>query len=117
MMGGIEASLSGMQAYGVRMQGTAHNVANLNTEGFKRTRVLMQESAVQGVQTLVEQDQSPGPLVVEQSGQGEELREQSNTDLTKEMPEMLENARGYSANLKALKTADEMLGRLLDVKA
>ncbi|OQX09404.1 MAG: hypothetical protein BWK76_22245 [Desulfobulbaceae bacterium A2] len=117
MLTGMEAALTGLQAYGTKMQATAHNVANLNTDGFKRTRVLMQESAAQGVETHVEQDMSPGAMVVEQGGQGEELREQSNSDLGNEFVEMMVTSHGYNANLKVLQTADSMLGSLLDIKA
>ncbi|OQX18414.1 MAG: hypothetical protein BWK76_07565 [Desulfobulbaceae bacterium A2] len=117
MLSGMEAALTGLQAYGTKMQATAHNVANLNTEGFKRTRVLLQESSAQGVETFAEQDMSPGAMVVEQSGQGEELREQSNSDLGNEFVDMMVTSHGYSANLKVLQTSDQMLGSLLDITA
>ena len=42
-------------------------------------------------------------------------RELSNVDLTEEMSEMITTKHGYTANLKAVETQDEMLGAALDI--
>jgi flagellar basal-body rod protein FlgC len=43
--------------------------------------------------------------------------EQSNVDLGEELPEMMLNTHGYTANLKSLQAADQMMQSLLDIKA
>jgi flagellar basal-body rod protein FlgC len=42
--------------------------------------------------------------------------ELSNVDLGEEAVNQIIGQRGFEANLQALKTADEMLGRILDIK-
>ena len=45
-------------------------VANQNTERFKKERVVLSEQAPQGVRATVAQVNSPGVVLVEQTGQG-----------------------------------------------
>ncbi len=117
MVGGIRSALSGLGAAGGQMANTANNVANINSEGFKKGRVLQAEQRPQGVSTVVEKVETPGAYVVEDTSQGQALFEKSNVDLTEEMPQMMVNQHSYNANLKTLQVADEMTASLLDIKA
>ena len=117
MIGGISSALSGLGAAGVQMANTANNVANMNSDGFKKGRVLQTERRPQGVSTVVEKVETPGPYVAEDTARGATLTEKSNVDLTEEMPQMMVNQHSYSANLKTLQVADEMTASLLDIKA
>jgi flagellar hook protein FlgE len=58
---------------------------------------------------------APGVTSAIQDGVAIE-KEMSNVDLTEEIPEMIPTQRGYEANLKAIKTQDEMLGTLINLK-
>jgi len=117
MIAGIHSALSGLQALTTKIENNANNVANLNTEGFKKDRVVLSTQTPQGVQAVVEQVDTPGPFVAEQTDQGVEMVEQSNVDLSEEFPEMMLNAQGYKANLKTLQAADDMMQTVLDIKA
>jgi flagellar basal-body rod protein FlgC len=115
MLAAIQSALSGLQAYSQKTQATANNVANLNTQGFKRDVVTLSSQAPQGVSASVNKDETPGPYVAEPTGSGTAMVEQSNADLVQEMPDLIMEKNGFSANLKTLKTADQMLGTLIDI--
>lgn len=117
MIGGINSALSGLGVAGVRTANTANNVANLNSEGFKKGRVLQAEQRPNGVSTTVDKVETPGAYVVEETSLGQALVEKSNVDLAEEMPQMMINQHSYNANLKTLQVADEMTVSLLDIKA
>jgi flagellar basal-body rod protein FlgC len=117
MITGIQAALSGLQAFATKIENTANNIANMNTEGFKKDRVVLSAQAPQGVKATIEQLDTPGAVIAESTDQGVQMIEQSNVDLSEEMPEMLLDEYGYTANLKTLQTADQMMQSLLDIKA
>jgi len=116
MLNGISAGLSAIKAIQTRTQSAANNVANLNTDGFKKTRVSLETAEPQGVAASVQRLETPGPLVYEPQGQVEGLVEKSNVDLSEELPQMMIDRRALQANIKTIQTQDEMLGSLLDIK-
>jgi len=117
MLSAINAAVSGLQAYSQKTQATANNVANMNTDGFKRDVVTFSSEVPQGVSTNTSKDLSPGAVVEETTSNGTEMVEQSNTDLATEMTDQVTETNGFSANIKTLQAADEMMGSLIDIKA
>jgi len=117
MISGIHSALSGLTAIQKKMESTANNVANLNTDAYKKTRVTLHAQEPQGIQAVVQQIQTPGPIVYEQTPEGESLVEKSNVELTEELPTMMLSRRFFQANLKIVRVEDEMLGSLLDIKS
>lgn len=117
MIPAMQSALSGLSAYSAKVSSNANNIANVNTEGFKKSRVLLSNAEPQGVQAQSQRVETPGPMTYEQTSKGLELVEQSNVDLGEELPQMSLNARFYQANLKTLQVTDEMLGSLLKAKA
>lgn len=117
MIAGIQSALSGLQAYAKTIENNANNVANVNSSGFKKNRVLLEEQAPEGVRASVERVDTPGAVVAEQASRGTEMVELSNVDLGEEFPDMIRNVHGYKANLKIVQAADAMLQGLLDLKA
>ena len=115
MLSGIYSGVSALNAIQTRMQSTANNTANINTDGFKKTRVTLVE-ADSGVTTNVQRVETPGPMVYEATPAGEALVEKSNVELTEELPNMMIDRRVYQANIKTIQAQDEMLGSLLDIK-
>lgn len=115
MIGGIGAALSGLQAAELQMQNTAHNVANVNTDGFKKGRVLLSEQLPQGVKATVEQGAAPKKEKNEGVAAKHPAEEPSNVALSEEIPEMMVNRHAYSANLKTIETVDHMFRSLLDI--
>ena len=116
MISGISANLAALSALAKKVESSANNVANINTDSFKKTRVLLEEETPQGVTARVEKINDPGAMAYEQTPAGETLVEQSNVELTEELPNLLLTKRFFEANLKTIKTQDEMLGSLLDIK-
>lgn len=111
------SALSGLNAISTKVRSNANNIANVNTEGFKKSRVTLAETKTGGVEAQVEKIDSPGPIVYQESNSGLEEVELSNVDLGQELPEMSLNSNLYKANLKTLQVADEMTGSLLKLKA
>lgn len=117
MFAGIQSALSGLQASTLRTQATANNIANVNTDGFKKDRVTLSAKSPQGVSTTVGKIDTPGNIVFEETPQGEAMVETSNVDLAQEMPNLMLDKTSFNANIKTLQTADQMLQSLLDIKA
>ena len=114
MFTGFAMALSAIQA-GSRMLGaSAHNIANAQTENFKRTQVTLEESSAGGVIVSLSQDNRPGP----QLPTGDDpftFRQGSNVELEEELIHTLEATNIIEANLASLRTQDKVLGSLLDI--
>jgi len=65
---------------------------------------------------VVQKDNSPGPAVLKDTAQGSIQVELSNVDLGEEAVNQIIAQRGFEANLQTLKTADTMLGSVLDMR-
>lgn len=114
MISAIHTALSGLTAYAKQIEVSAHNVANVNTEGFKKSRAEFVEVETGGVLPVVHKDESAGPALLKDSGYGPAQVELSNVDLGEEAVNQMIAQRGFEANLRTLKTADDMLGSILD---
>ncbi len=114
MISAIQSSLSALQAFGKKMGITANNVANVGSEGFKKSMAIFTEGSGGGVLVETRRVETPGQkIVVEESGKLVE-KELSNVDLTEEIPQSLVVNRMYQANLKVLRAGDELAGILMD---
>jgi flagellar basal-body rod protein FlgC len=116
-----------LNAFGTGVQVTAHNLANVLTDGFKAGRVTYQDlprysgTAAQ-VQTRLGGD---GPLIPVQGLPRDPSTpawvpngfvEGSNTDVAREMVNLIVTHRGYQANAKVVPTVDSMLGTIINLK-
>ncbi|MFH1019199.1 MAG: flagellar basal body rod C-terminal domain-containing protein [Pseudomonadota bacterium] len=117
MISGIHSALSGLTAIQKKIESNANNVANVNTDGYKRTRVTLHAQEPHGIEAVVQQSQTPGPMVYEQTSAGETPVEKSNVELGEELPSMMLSRRFFQANLKTVQVQNEMLGNLLDIKS
>lgn len=117
MLTGISSSLSGLLALQKKNESIANNTANVNTAGYKKTRVTLNEGQQETVTTHTSKVETQGPLIYEQTTEGEELVEQSNVEIEEEIPQQMLTKRFYQANIKTIQTQDEMLGSLLDIKS
>jgi flagellar hook protein FlgE len=117
MVSAYNSALSALKAYGVRIQSNANNIANANTDNYKRTAVTLASEDPAGVRAQVEQTTTAGPQVFREGQEGPESVTLSNVDLGSELPEMNLNSQMYTANLKTIQTVDTMLDSLLDLKA
>jgi flagellar hook protein FlgE len=116
MVSAIHTALSGLTAYAKQLEVASHNVANLNTDGFKKSRTELVEVETGGVLPVVQKDDSSGPAVLKDRGQGPEQVELSNVDLGEEIVNQIIAQRGFEANLRSLQTADTMLGTIIDTR-
>lgn len=96
----LSIASSGLRAAQLRLDHSAHSVANWQTEGFAPQRVAQQSVEPQGgVQAAVA---APGPQGVSLEG---------------EAVEQIVSAYAFKANALVLRTQDQMAGTLLDVLA
>ena len=114
MISALNSTVSALRAFVTKLGVTADNIANVNTDGFKKNRAILQEDQNGGVRVEIRRDNSPG-FRYDAVENGEKVKkETSNVDLTEEIPELMMTKRAYQANLKTIETQDEMLGSLLD---
>ncbi|MDR2339512.1 MAG: flagellar biosynthesis protein FlgG [Deltaproteobacteria bacterium] len=119
--------VTALNAFGVGTQVSAHNLANVLTDGFKAGRTTyMDLPRYSGVQAQVQTGLGPtGPLIPVQglprdpatpAWVPEGFVEGSNTDVATEMVNLIVTSRGYQANAKIIPTVDSMLGTVIDMK-
>lgn len=99
----ISANVSSIQSHQTMMNNNAHNVANVNTGGFVPTDTRMSSN---------EGSVSANSRKADDTGS-----KTSQTDLAKEIPDQIIAQDATAVNVTAIKTQDEMLGSLLDIKA
>lgn len=87
---------SGLQTAQMRLNSTAHNVANGSTEGFRRQVVASTEQAGGGVRSVVSRSGTPGPA------------------LEADVVSRLQAKNEFLTNLAVFKTNQQMVGTLLD---
>jgi flagellar basal-body rod protein FlgC len=114
MTSALNAALSALEAYEKKLNVTANNIANVNTDGFKKSRAVLQEGDPSGVVVTLSRVNTPGSPIPSMDGSGE-IRESSNVDLAEEIVDLQTTKYGFQANLKTLKAEDEILGSLLDI--
>ncbi|MFA6195208.1 MAG: flagellar basal body rod C-terminal domain-containing protein [Sulfurimonas sp.] len=99
----ISSNISSIQSHQSMMNTSANNVANVNADGFvpSNTRMSSNGNSVSANSRMADNNGSI----------------KSQTDLAKEIPDQIVAQDATALNVKALKTQDEMLGSLLDIKA
>lgn len=115
MINSIGSSLSALSAFGVKMAVHSNNIANVESEEFKKSRTIMEEGTNGGVRVEIDKIEEPGPIVSEMRDGERVERELSNVDLAEEIPQTIPAQRGYEANLTMIRTRDEMLGAVIDM--
>jgi flagellar basal-body rod protein FlgC len=115
MISSPKSTLSALNAFDKKMDVIANNVANVETEGFKKSRATLVEGPENSVKVEITHPEDPGPTVVEVKDGKIEEKEMSNVDLTEEIPQSIVAQRGYEVNLAAIRTHDEMLNSILDI--
>jgi flagellar hook protein FlgE len=102
----IGIALSGLRASSAGLAVRANNVANQQSEGFKAKRVDLATEASGGVRVSgLTEDPTPASAGT------------SNVELASETVQGMGFDLMYKANLKVLKSADELMQATLDLKA
>ena len=96
----VSIAFSGLQAAQLRLDSAAHNVANMNTSGFKR-------------QTVTQE------AVPELGGTRASLGQASTEGvaLEQEVVDQMSATYAFKASVQVLRTQERTLGSLLNVKA
>ncbi len=115
MIFSVGNSSSALRAHATKLAVSADNIANFATESFKKSRAVFQEGRNGGVEVDIERVDTPGPIIPDDGDDQYVAREMSNVDLGEEIPQTMLAQRGYEANLSVIRTADEMLGSLIDI--
>ena len=115
MISSISSTVSALKAYGIKMRVTADNVANLESEGFKKSRAVLTEGRRGDVAVNIERIDTPGPIITEIEDGEKVETELSNVDLAEEIPQSIVAQRTYEANLKTIQTQDEILESVIDI--
>ena len=99
----ISSNVSSIQAQQTLLNTSANNIANVNTDRFVPNDTRITNSGSSVIANSRKADDS-GSL-------------RSQTDLAKEIPDQIVAQSATAFNVSAIKTQDEMLGSLLDIKA
>ncbi|MDR0518338.1 MAG: hypothetical protein LBH25_14995 [Fibromonadaceae bacterium] len=95
-------SVSALRASSLRMDISAHDVANINTPGFSQSRPI-QTSLKPGTEISAIQKIAPA------------TPEFSATDLAEETVEWIKSEKDFAANASVIKTQDKMLGEVVNL--
>ncbi len=114
----VDSTLSAFRAFGTKMGVTTHNVANVETEEFKKSRAVLEEGTRSDVQVDINRIDTPGSHIMTYASDGTMREtEMSNVDVGEELVESILTQRGYEANVSTIKTLDEVLGTIIDMKS
>lgn len=106
-------ALTALRAFEGKASVISNNIANVDTDGFKRSLAVIEETVPSGVRTSSERVNTPGDIVTIEGAK----RETSNVNIEEELVALMINKNNYDANLKTVKTSDEMQKALLDIVA
>jgi len=115
MISAVNSTVSALQAYKTQMEVASNNVANINTEEFKKSKATLKDGHNGDVQVEVNRVNTPGHRYQELEGDQMVEKESSNVDLAEEFPQMMVTQHAYEANMKVLQAQDKMLGTALDI--
>ena len=90
---------SGLNAAQLRMGTGAHNIANVQTDAFRRQETVQQTTAEGGVSASVRRTSVPGEA------------------LASDLVDQKSAGYAFDANLKVIQTDKKMMGQLLDEQA
>lgn len=99
----ISSNVSSLMSNQVYMNNNAQNVANVNTDGYIPRQTTISETQNGSTQANTKQADSNGS-------------ERSQTDLSKEITDQISIEKIAASNVQAIRTQDEMLGSLLDMR-
>lgn len=99
----ISSNISSLMSNQTYMNNNAHNIANVNTDGFVPRNTTISETA-------------NGATKANSTTAASNGSEKSQTNLTKELTDQVTIEKVAQSNLQAIRTQDEMLGSLLDIR-
>jgi flagellar hook-associated protein FlgK len=113
----INTGLSGMKAYQSALDSSSHAVANASTLNFEPQQVRFQEAKTGGVTVNISQDGRLASKMDPTVTNNPAAMQQSGTDLEVEVVNALQYKNGFDFSARIIKTADAMLGTLIDIRS
>ena len=113
----FEPSKSGLQAEQRRMDVSAHNAANVNTDGFQKQVATAQARPSGGVDVQVDRVEvsEEGQRALEEAkAEGLITQPENDVNVVDETVNQISAKAVFQANAKALKAQDRTIGALLD---
>lgn len=113
----LDISSSALRAFGLGTAVAANAIANVNTDGFLPQRAVYGEMRG-GVRlaSVVQEGGQPGRIQTAAERRAASVDAPSATELTREIPGVMATQRAFEVNAAAVRTADDMLGSLLDMR-
>ena len=96
----LSVALSGVHAADLRLDASAHNVANLTTDGVRPLQVTQEERPTGGSHARIDQAASPRPV-----------------ERIHEAVEQLRASYQYKASLRVLAVEDDLRGQIANLVA
>jgi flagellar basal-body rod protein FlgC len=116
MLRGATSTVSAITAESIRLDVTADNTANVNTDGYRAKRVTNEATINGGIRARIDQPPPPPPSPTTLEADGRE-RVLSNVDVAAETTSRVIAQRAFEANVKVFKASDEATQSLLRTKA
>ena len=110
----FNSSVSGIRAAIDMLSVSAHNTANINTDGYKKQRVNLRENHDGGVIVDITESTERGSLYKNKRG---DIVEASNVNDVEEVVTQINARHLLSANTAAIKRIDEAQESLMDIIA
>jgi len=110
----FNTALSALNAFDKKLDVNANNLANVDTDGFKASRVYMQENQQGGVKVTIQQTNLPGITQGTNEETGAHI-ESSNVNTAEELVDQIVTRYAFESNALTVKTANEMQQTLLDI--
>ena len=113
--GALSISASGLHASIVNLRASAHNIANIDTNGFKSQTVVNKSLSTGGVFSTVRQTDTPGNPLFDPVTGG--TVEGSNVNTVNEMVNLIISGAHARSNANAIRAADDILGFIVNLLA
>lgn len=106
-----DTNVSALDALSTVQNASANNIANVNSDEFKASSVVLESGPNdQGVYVVsISESSVQGPMI-----DGVEM---SNTDIGTEMVTMMKTGTAFAANTSFIRASEEMTGHLLNMIA
>ena len=114
MLSTFDISLSGIKAATKLLDVSSNNVANGNTDNFKKDIAKVLEGDNGGVTVKTEKSTEPGPSYISSDG---DIHEGSNVDYAEEIVNQIKAEELLRSNIAALNTANEIEDHIIDIFA
>ena len=110
----FNSSISGIRAATDMLGASAHNIANINTDGYKKQHVNLRGDDGSGVIADITESTETGPLYKNARG---ETVEASNVNYIEEVVTQIKARHLLSANAAAIKYTNEAQETIMDIIA